>query len=132
MRVDKPLIHQKLIESGVLGLLIDLIGQYPWNNVLQIKTTQIFKELLENQQIQPQIKIDLFRESEVCSKLVRLADTPEYQFKSERKVRNGYMGFVIELSNIITKRVEQENLADYAPEIFENEDWKHFCQGELD
>jgi hypothetical protein len=42
------------------------------------------------------------------------------------------MGFVIELANIITKRVEVEHLSDYAPEIFENDDWKNFCSGELD
>ena len=42
------------------------------------------------------------------------------------------MGFVIDLANTITKRVELENLTDYAPEIFENEDWTRFCQGELD
>lgn len=42
------------------------------------------------------------------------------------------MGFVIKLANLIQKRVEQENLAEYAPEIFENEDWKAFLEGELD
>jgi len=42
------------------------------------------------------------------------------------------MGFVIKLANLILKRVEQDNLNEYAPEIFENEDWKAFCEGELD
>jgi hypothetical protein len=42
------------------------------------------------------------------------------------------MGFVIKLANLIQKRVEQDNITEYAPEIFENEDWKAFCEGELD
>jgi len=42
------------------------------------------------------------------------------------------MGFVIKLANIIQKRVELDNLAECAPEIFENDDWKSFCEGELD
>lgn len=42
------------------------------------------------------------------------------------------MAFVIELSNLIKKKAEQENFADFAPEIFENDDWKSFCLGELE
>jgi hypothetical protein len=63
---------------------------------------------------------------------VKLADTADFTFKSERKVRHGYMGFVIKLSNLIRKRVELDNLADCAPEIFLNVDWVSFCEGELD
>ena len=100
--------------------------------MLQLKTYQIFEELLENQQNSAQTKIDIIKVSEVCSKIVHLADTAHYTFKSERKVRNGYMGFVIKLANIIQKRVELDNLAEYAPEIFENDDWRSFCEGELD
>ncbi len=68
----------------------------------------------------------------MCSKLVHLADTASYTFKSDRKVRNGYMCFVIRLANLIQKRVGQDNLTEYAPELFENDDWRSFCEGELD
>jgi len=108
-----------------------MIEQYPWNNILQLKTHQIFEELINNSSNSASVKIDVFRDSEVCSTLVHLADTSNYTFKSNRKVRNGYMGFVIKLADLIQKRVEQDNLNEYAPEIFENEDWKAFCEGEL-
>lgn len=42
------------------------------------------------------------------------------------------MAFVIKLANLIVKRVDQDNLAQYAPEIFQNYNWKAFCEGELD
>lgn len=42
------------------------------------------------------------------------------------------MGFLIKLSNLICKVVKNDNLAECAPEIFENDDWKEYCAGELD
>lgn len=43
----------------------------------------------------------MIRESDACMILTEMADYPDYEHQSERKVRHGYMGFVVKLANLI-------------------------------
>ncbi len=36
--------------------------------------------------------------------LIEMSSTPEVKFNSGNKIRNGYMGFVIKLANLIFKK----------------------------
>ncbi len=49
---------------------------------------------------------------------------------SQRLVRNGYMGFVVRLANLVLKRAEQDNLD--VPQQLKNRDWQNFVEHELD
>jgi hypothetical protein len=61
-----------------------------------------------------------------------MADYPDYQHSSERKVRNGYMGFVVKLANLIQRRADVDSLVKLVPEQLKSSEWLLFVNGELD
>jgi len=48
-------------------------------------------------------KISFLASAEVTSELVRMSQNPEIKFGSGNRIRNGFMGFVIKLANLIVK-----------------------------
>lgn len=54
--------------------------------------------------------------SDACLELAKMADTSNYSLKSDRKVRHGYMGFVVKLSNLIKRRAEVDHLIEIIPD----------------
>jgi hypothetical protein len=61
-----------------------------------------------------------------------MADEVNYTYKSERVLRNGFMGFVVKLSNLIKRRAEVDRLTELVPEQLNSTEWRLFTNGELD
>lgn len=87
---------------------------------------------MDNTSYSEAYKAEVIRESNACLALTDMADKVNYQYKSERTIRNGYMGFVIKLSNLIKRRAEVDHLVDLVPEQLKSTEWRLFEQGELD
>lgn len=61
-----------------------------------------------------------------------MAEQLNFEYKSERVLRNGNMGFVIKLANLIKRRAEVDHLTDLVPEQLNSTEWRLFINGELD
>ncbi len=119
-------------ETKILADLLLNVQAYPWNNVVQVKTLSIFEEILDNTTNTEAYKAEVLRESNACLALAEMASQANYQHNSERVIRNGYMGFVVKLSNLIKRRAEVDHLAALVPEQLQSTEWRLFVQGELD
>ena len=131
-KLNKPQISEAIQEHGMLAILIELIEKHPWNNFLQLKTQQIFEDLLESEALSKEEKFNLIKASGVVGKLVTMSETPKVTFTSEKQMRHGYMGFAIKLSNLIKKKGEAGQLStvEGSDEVFTS-DWTQYVEGEL-
>lgn len=116
----------------MLAVLIQLIETHPWNNFLQIKTHQIFEDILESDTLTPSSRLALIKSSGVIQVCVRMGDNTTVRFASQNTMRHGYMGFAIKLSNLIKKKQEADLLKELegGEDVF-NSDWTNFVDGEL-
>ena len=131
-KLNKPQVSEAIQAQNMLAVLIDLVERHPWNNFLQLKTQQIFEDLLESESLTKEEKFNLIKSSGVVSKLITMSETPKVTFISEKQMRHGYMGFAIKLSNLIKKKGEADQLStmEGSDEIFNNE-WTQYVEGEL-
>ena len=113
-----------------------LIEKHPWNNMVQLKAHLIFEDLFKTEMSKME-KISFLKASEVTKVLVRMAETPEVKFATGNRIRNGFMGFVIKLANLIKTKTDTMNddaTKDEAAELTDllNSDWKQFVTNELE
>lgn len=118
-------------ESGVMHVVLLLIEKHPWNNMVQLKAHLIFEDLFKTEMSNSE-KIDFLKASEVTKVLVRMSETPEIKFATGNRIRNGFMGFVIKLANLI--KTKTDAMSDEAAELVSllNQDWKQFVSTELE
>ena len=100
--LKKQNIIQTVNESGVMQLTLDLIEKHPWNNIIQLKAQQIFEDLFSST-VSNELKGAFVKDSRAKEILMRMSKAPEVKFTSGNSIRNGYMGFVIKLANLIVK-----------------------------
>lgn len=74
----------------------------------------------------------MIRESDVCIILTDMADEVNFKYKSERLIRNGFMGFAVKLANLIKRRAEVDRLTELVPEQLNSTEWRLFTNGELE
>lgn len=130
VRLGKGQVLGLLLETSLLELLLDLVQAFPWQNHLQLKVHAVFEELLDNAQISAEAKSQLVFGSNLCVRLAEMAESASVAHTSERLVRNGHMGFVVRLANLVLKRAEQDSLQ--ADSQLRNREWVEFVQGELE
>ena len=60
-----------------------------------------------------------------------MAEVPNIKFGTGNRIRNGFMGFVIKLANLVNTKVEEMKDVDDMSE-FMSQDWKNFVTTELE
>ena len=83
-KLNKPQISEAIQEHNMLAILISLVEMHPWNNFLQLKTQQIFEDLMESEVLTREEKFKLIKTSDVVEKLIKMSETPKCTFNSER------------------------------------------------
>lgn len=127
-----PSIIAAVRESQVMRKVLGLIEKHPWNNMVQLKATQIFENVLNCDTVEAQEKLLFLQEGDVTACLVRMAQTPEVKFTSGNIIRNGFMGFVTQLANlIITAKSKDLESLEGASAVFTDE-WTEYVNGELE
>lgn len=128
LKLNKQPVYDEFKQSSILKRVLDLVAEHPWNNFLQLKANQIFEEVITSHDIPIESRIAMIEKAELFSWLTSHAKQARFTHSSGRSVRNGYMGFVIKLGNILKKQVDDlqvlfKNLAD--------DSWTAFVDGEL-
>ncbi len=99
--------------------------------MIQLKAHQIFEDVLGSDIILVEEKIDFLKSSDATNMLMQMAKEPEVAFTSGNKIRNGFMGFVIKLANLIVK--SKTALAEGKEhELVYTTSWDSFVSGELE
>jgi len=88
-----------------MRVVLLLVEKHPWNNMSQLKAHQVFDDLFKTE-LSNDEKVSFLQVSEVTSVLVRMAKVPEVKFASGNRIRNGFMGFVIKLANLIKTKTD--------------------------
>jgi len=128
LKLNKQPVYDEFKSSSILKRVLDLVAEHPWNNFLQLKANQIFEEVITSHDIPIDNRIAMIEKAELFSWLTTHAKQARFTHSSGRTVRNGFMGFVIKLGNILKKQVDDlqvlfKNLAD--------DSWTTFVDGEL-
>lgn len=98
--------------------------------MIQLKAHQIFEDVLQSE-ITVDEKIAFLKSSDATNMLMQMAKEPEVAFASGNKIRNGFMGFVIKLANLIVK--SKTALAEGTEhELVYSTSWDSFVSGELE
>jgi hypothetical protein len=108
---------------------------YPWNNFMQLKVITMCDEIFENCENE-QFKKDFLEGSGIGKTLVEMGAEASFKMKSERMIRNGYMGLVVSVSNKLIKRFkgtdtkpEDATIVEYLDNC--GEEWRAFVDDEL-
>ncbi len=86
----------------MLASVLSLVKHHPWNTLVQVKTHAIFEELLGPRTPNAQ-KFEIIRDSGLTECLVDLSTAPNFRFNETHTARNGQMGFVIKLAQLVKK-----------------------------
>lgn len=126
----KAEIINVVTSSEVLQVAIGLIEKHPWNNMIQLKAHLIFEDVLYSD-ITVDEKISFLKSSDATKMLMQMAQEPDVTFNSGNKIRNGFMGFVIKLANLIVK-VKTMVAEGMDLEQVYTSGWDSFVSGELE
>jgi len=108
VKLNKTQINEAIEKNNMLAVLINMIEVHPWNNFLQLKTQQIFEDVLESELFTRQAKFNMIKECGVVPILIKMSENTKVSFVSSNQMRHGYMGFAIKLSNLIKKKGEAD------------------------
>jgi hypothetical protein len=124
-----------IAQSKIPLEVVNLVKQYPWNNFLQLKVINIFNEVIDCSE-SASFRQAFLRNSGIGKALVEMSETADYTMPSERKIRNGYMGVVISVSNKLQKKYEPSSdksednvVVEYLDQV--GEEWRAFVDDEL-
>lgn len=128
-------LYTALGDSQVFKNIMDLVKKYPWNNFMQLKVMSLVDEIFDHCE-NAQFKTKFMNVSGIGKALVGMAEQAEFEMSSGRKIRNGFMGLVVQVSNKLQKKYtktettnEDATVVEYLDSV--GEEWKAFVDGEL-
>lgn len=114
-----------MLETPIFSNIMHLVEMYPWNNMLQIKVMQLTYQLIYDNTHLAQFLVS----SGIAKSLTEMAKQSEFKLESQRSVRNGYMGLVVQISNkLVEKGQQQEEIGENLGNL---QEWTHFVEGVL-
>jgi len=127
LKTGNQKIHAKLAQSGFVETLLELFLRFEWNNMLHNQVEKVLTFIIEGNS--DELKATLFEKADILGFLINATRQSEYDMsgKHKRKVRKGYMGQVVRLSNKIA-----ESRDDYIFNFTNNSTaWKDYLAAEL-
>lgn len=99
MKANNKDIYNKLVEHGFFESLLDLIVRYEWNNMLHSQIEKIITFVIDGNN--EDLKLALLEKAGLLDFIIRVYAEDEIPLKGkhERKVRRGYLGHVVKISN---------------------------------
>mmetsp|Transcript_5538 Transcript_5538/g.9452 ORF Transcript_5538/g.9452 Transcript_5538/m.9452 type:complete len:302 (-) Transcript_5538:412-1317(-) len=115
LRMRKEAIYQALERSDVFKHILRLVEIFQWNNFLQLKVINICDEVLDHCPNE-QFKLHFLNNSRIAHALVSMGKQASYTMKSERLIRNGFMGLVVKIANKLNLKCPSAEARDEASE----------------
>jgi hypothetical protein len=127
LKTGNQKIHAKLAQAGFVETLLELFLRFEWNNMLHNQVEKVLTFIIEGNS--EELKVTLFEKADILTFLINATRQSEYDMsgKHGRKVRKGYMGQVVRLSNKIIESRDDYimNFTNYFTA------WKEYVNAEL-
>jgi hypothetical protein len=135
VQLKKEALYTSMGRSKVFFNIMELVKQYPWNNFMHLKVTNMCDEILENCDNET-FKKDFLESSAIGKALVAMGAEPSFEMNSGRLIRSGYMSLVVSVSNKLIKKFkgtstkpEDATVVEYLDNV--GEEWRAFVDDEL-
>ncbi|XP_024944223.1 serine/threonine-protein phosphatase 6 regulatory subunit 3 isoform X2 [Cephus cinctus] len=115
LSTENPKIREKLAELGTFQTLLDLFFKYSWNNFLHTQVEQCLALAINstchdtNDIIYPH----LFIKCRLIDRILEAWDKNDNKQNTEKGVRQGYMGHLINIANNIVAQCEESNVNNF-------------------
>jgi len=121
-------IAEKINELEILKIITDLFNESPWNNVLHTAYERLITVILDKSD--PTLLKSLFEKAKFLDVIIEAGQNPNHELpKRGRKVRKGYMGHIIRMSNELIRYGNiEDNIDRY---LKSNEQWSQFVNTTL-
>lgn len=127
LKANNKSIQAKLAQSGFIETLLELFLRFEFNNMLHNQVEKVIAFVIEGNY--EDLRVSLFEKADVLSFIINASNQSEYVMagKHKRKIRKGYMGQIVRLSNKIVESKDEYILA----QIEKNPLWKGYVAGQL-
>ena len=117
----------ELMNLGVMGVLIDLFFKYEFNSMLHCHVFDMIKIVISGNNLD--MKLKLLQDTNLCDKILQAHEKNKAVLKEPKGSSLGYMGFLIEISNLIKKCGElNTEIGKYLATV---NGWKEYTMGAL-
>lgn len=99
--------------------------------MIQLKTHQILEDVLSSD-AENNLKLATLKSGNITEILIRMSETSEVEFASKNKIRNGFMGFVIKLANLLVKYETTLSQLEEGVKTIYSSQWAAFVSKELE
>jgi hypothetical protein len=113
IRLNHPKIEAQLAEQRFFKILLELFIKGEWNNILHNIILKILTHILTGRS--EVLKRSLLEDARLLDFIIQSTNQPDYTLNSKlkNKVRKGYLGHLVKLSNLIEETTDPY-LKDYA------------------
>lgn len=99
VKVGQEAIFMEVQRSNIMAYLMDLCEQHVWNNLLHIKTFEIW-ECIFKSTLTAEQKFAVLKNSGAIESALNIASTTSIKYDTGRTSRKGNMAFAVKLSNL--------------------------------
>ncbi|KAL0479192.1 SIT4 associated protein [Acrasis kona] len=119
-------VDQVMRDVELMNDLLDLFFTFAFNNLLHCNVFGILQIILESEH--EDLKLSVIKDSNLLNRLLQAHEQNEAALKEPKGFRKGYMGFVVELSNMIRKLSinEEQPIGAYANSVA---GWNEYLSG---
>jgi len=127
MKANNTKIYNQLVDCQFLETILNIFVKHNWNNMLHNQVEKILTHIIEGNS--EELKVALYEKAKLFDFIVDSSQDSEFPLSGPhgRKVRKGYLGHLVRLSN---KLVESRDPA-VLKYTEENEKWKAYTEGLL-
>ncbi|KAJ3922136.1 SIT4 phosphatase-associated protein-domain-containing protein [Lentinula edodes] len=135
-------LKKRFLELNVLGVLLDLFFEFPWNNFLHNAVYDILHQILTGQvdtSYNRELILSLFRDAQLMHKIVEGQRQNDEESAKPRTPRLGYMGHLTLISEDVLTALDRypaslrDEIMQYAPKGLDTEhgkgSWDEYVTG---
>lgn len=109
VQLQREPIQKALMSSKVFVHIIELTKAFPWNNMLQVRVMGLFERVINGSEANNDtFKSHILEQTQITKTLAEMGQKCNFEMDSGRQIRNGYMGLVVKISNLLLQRGESE------------------------
>ncbi|KAF5373617.1 hypothetical protein D9758_000980 [Tetrapyrgos nigripes] len=127
-------LKKRFLDLRVLGMLLDLFFEFPWNNFLHNAVYDIFHQILTghvDSGYNKELAISLFRDAKLMHRIVEGQKRNDEEVSKPKGVRLGYMGHLTLMAEDVITSLERfpfdlrQQIIEHAP----NPEWNEYVAG---
>lgn len=105
VQLQREPIQKALMDSKVFVHIIELTKAFPWNNMLQVRVMGLFERVINGSEAHNDtFKSHILEQTQITKTLAEMGQQCNFEMDSGRQIRNGYMGLVVKISNLLIQK----------------------------